>query len=644
MCGITGIVRTGRRDVDGDVLRRMSEAIRHRGPDDDGFFEAPGVGLAMRRLSIIDVAGGAQPIANEDGTVTIVYNGEIYNHEEVRSELLKLGHRFRTSSDTEAVVHAYEEWGEECVTRLNGMFAFAIWDEPRQRLMLARDRVGKKPLLYADLGDELVFGSEFSAVLAHPRVSRDPDDDALRLYLGFQCVPAPWTAFRAIRKLEPGHVLVWERGHVATRRYWRIEREPKVTWREDEARERLLALLEDAVRIRLMSEVPLGAFLSGGIDSSAVVALMAKVSPSRVKTFTIGFEEEEYSEVEHARAVAQAIGTEHHEEIVQPDALEILPTLVRHYGEPYADSSAIPTYYVCRAARRHVTVALNGDGGDEGFGGYERYAGMGIAERYRKLPAALRAGLVEPAVRSLVPANRDKGFPRKVRRFVDSASQPPARRYGRWTLAIAGELFDAVATPDFARRTASADPLALLEAHFRAPFGEAGEGIAEDVVEAAMRVDAERYLPDDLLVKVDIASMAVSLEARSPLLDYRVLEFAAKLPIDLKVRGKSTKYLLRRAFEGALPSEILRRPKMGFGVPVGRWLRKEFRPLVDELLLSEGAARRGYLDPRSVRRLVDEHVEGRVDRTAQLWTLLMMEMWFESVARGGELVSAGCVA
>src|SRR3989442_707397 len=418
VCGITGIVRADGQAVDRELLGRMNDAIRHRGPDDDGFYFSDGAGLAMRRLSIIDLKGGHQPIHNSDRTAWIVFNGEIYNYRELRKQLEARGHQFYTDSDTEAIVHAYDQYGADCPKYLRGMFAFAIWDERTKSLFLARDRVGKKPLLYAELDGELVFGSEFTALLEHPRVSRDVDFEALHYYLSFICVPAPLTAYRAIRKLEPGHSLLWRNGEIKTERYWQLDFSKKVSITEEEAGERVVELLREAVRVRLMSEVPLGAFLSGGIDSSAVVALMAQESSEKVKTFSIGFDEQDFSELHHARRVAEHVGADHHEFIVRPNAMEILPTLVEHYGEPYADSSAIPSYYVSRETRQYVTVALNGDGGDECVAGYERFAAMNLAQRYNNLlPAGLRNGVIGNVMKAL-PEFRSRGNPLgKAKRF-----------------------------------------------------------------------------------------------------------------------------------------------------------------------------------------------------------------------------------
>ena len=623
MCGIAGIVNREDRPVDAALLARMNEAIRHRGPDEDGTYLNGRVGMAMRRLAIIDLESGQQPITNEDRTVWIVYNGEIYNFRELKTRLEKLGHTFVTDCDTETVVHAYEQYGTDCPKYFRGMFAFAIWDERKQELFLARDRVGKKPLLYSYANGSFVFGSEFSALLQHPSVGREVDREAIHSYLTFMCVPAPLTAYRDIRKLEPGHSLRFTRdGEVKTERYWQPDFSKKAKLTEEEAGERVLEILRDAVRVRLMSEVPLGAFLSGGIDSSTVVALMSEVSPTPVKTFSIGFEEQDFSELHHARRVAEHVGAEHHEFVVRPDAMEVLPTLVEHYGEPYADSSAIPTYSVSRETRRHVTVALNGDGGDECFAGYERYAAMRLSERYRKLPGLLRDNVIEQAVGLLPSSETKRSRVRDLKRFLRAASLPPVERYLRWVSVLDARAKTELYTDDFLRETADDDP-----ARWLAPWFARANGAG--VVDAALLADTMTYLPNDLLVKVDIASMAVSLEARSPFLDQHVIEFAASLPEGLKLRGLTTKYLLKKTLGRLLPSENLKRAKMGFGVPVGHWFRGEMQGFLRENLLSEKSARRGYLKPEAVRRMVEEHTAGRRDHTHQLWTLLMLELWFQ---------------
>src|SRR4051812_38626983 len=498
MCGIVGMVNLDGRAADASLLGRMNEAIHHRGPDEDGYYLKENVGLAMRRLAIIDLRGGQQPIANEDQTAWIVFNGEIYNFRELKAELEKRGHRFRTDCDTEAIVHAYEEFGADCPKHLRGMFAFAIWDERKRELFVARDRVGKKPLLYAKTADSFVFGSEFSALLLHPSVGREVDRGAIHDYLSFMCVPAPLTAYKDIRKLEPGHSLtLTSDGRVKTERYWQPDFSKKLKIDEEEAGERALELLREAVRVRLMAEVPLGAFLSGGIDSSTVDALMAEASSTPVKTFSIGFEEQDFSELHHARRVAERVGAEHHEFIVRPDAMEVLPTLVEHYGEPYADSSAIPTYYVARETRRHVTVALNGDGGDECFAGYERYAAMRLSERYRRLPEVLREGVIRHAVKMLPSSGLMPSRVRSLKRFLQAASLPPVERYLNWVGIIGPAAKEELYTDEFRRETAGFD-----ERRWLAPWFALANGAG--VVDASLLTDTMTYLPNDLLVKVDI--------------------------------------------------------------------------------------------------------------------------------------------
>jgi len=620
MCGIAGIVRNDRALIDRDLVVRMTEAIRHRGPDEDGFYFGDGAGLGMRRLAIIDLKSGQQPIANQDRTAWIVFNGEIYNYRELRRQLEQHGHQFHTDSDTEAIIHAYDEYGTDCPKYLRGMFAFAIWDERDESLFLARDRVGKKPLLYAQLAGQLVFASEFSALLLHPDVSRDVDFEAIHHYLSFICVPAPLTAYRAIRKLEPGHWLLWKNGELQTERYWHLDFKKKTSLSEAEAGERMVELLREAVRIRLMSEVPLGAFLSGGIDSSAVVALMAQESNERVKTFSIGFDEQDFSELHHARRVAEYVGADHHEFIVRPNAMEILPTLVEHYGEPFADSSAIPSYYVARETRRYVTVALNGDGGDECFAGYERYAAMNLAERYTTVPAVFREGLVGNLLRT-IPAERH-GVLRRAKRFAAAASLAPIDRYLTWVSAFTESAKADLYSDDFKQSTTGRHSADILKPWFAKANG-AG------IIDATLLTDTMTYLPNDLLVKMDIASMAVSLEARSPFLDHHLMEFAASLPEKLKLRRLTTKYLLKRALKDLLPSENLNRGKMGFGVPIGHWFRGPMESFMRETLLSEKALSRGLFKPEAVRLIIDQHVAHKQDHSHRLWTLLMLELWFE---------------
>ena len=621
MCGITGFVRNDGKPVDEALLARMNEAIRHRGPDEDGFYVNGSVGLAMRRLAIIDLKGGQQPIHNQDRTAWIVFNGEIYNYLELREKLEKLGHTFYTNSDTEAIVHAYDQYGADCPKHLRGMFAFAIWNERDQELFLARDRVGKKPLLYSLVNGQLIFASEFSALLLHPEVSREIEPEALDYYLSFMCIPAPLTAYRAIRKLEPGHWLRWRKGEIEVQRYWQPDFTKKLAIDEEEAGERTVDVLRDAVRVRLMSEVPLGAFLSGGIDSSAVVALMAQESSERVKTFSIGFDEQDFSELHHARRIAEHVGADHHEFIVRPDAVEVLPMLVEHYGEPYADSSAVPTYYVAKETRKHVTVALNGDGGDESFAGYERYAAMELAEKYRRVPSFLRESVIKETVNLIPTSPTKRSMARSVQRLLDGVSRPRVDRYTHWVSVFNDETKKPLYSNFFREQTLQADATGLLGEWFKR-----ANGIG--IVDAMLLTDQMTYLPNDLLVKVDIATMAVSLEARSPFLDHHVIEFAASLPQNLKLRRLTTKYLLKKVLRKLLPSENLNRKKMGFGVPIGHWFRGKMQPFLREVVLSDKALRRGLFQPETVRQLVELHTRGERDYSHQLWTLLMLELWF----------------
>lgn len=609
MCGIAGLV-VPEGVPSRQTLEAMGTALAHRGPDDATVEVHGRAGLSFRRLSIIDVAGGAQPIANEDGTVHVILNGEIYNHLDLRAELEGRGHRFRTRSDVEVVVHGYEVWGDAIVERLRGMFALALWDESRERLLLARDRLGKKPLVYCEAGGRLAFASEIQGLLADPEVPRRADEVALHHYLTYQYVPAPRTGFEGVFKLPPAHLLVFEQGRSRVAPYWRLRYQPVRAISEEEAVCEVRRLLGEAVRIRLMSEVPLGAFLSGGVDSSGVVALMAESGP--VKTFSIGFEEDAFNELPYARLVAQRYGTEHHEFVVRPQAAEVIPKLVEHYGEPYADSSALPTYSLARLTREHVTVALNGDGGDELFAGYDRYRLLATYAVLGRLPGG--RGLFRALARRLGPRS-----PARVRRFLEAVSARPEESYARTISYFSPEGKRALYTPETRARLDALDSYALLYERYAASD-------APDLLGRTLNVDTLTYLPDDLLAKVDIATMTASLEARSPLLDHHLVEFVARLPSHLKLRHGG-KYLLRRALADLLPPEVLQRRKMGFGVPIARWFRGELRPLLRDTVLSKAARARGFLDPAAVERLIVEHESG-VDHGLRLWALLMLELWF----------------
>ncbi|QQS39767.1 MAG: asparagine synthase (glutamine-hydrolyzing) [Acidobacteriota bacterium] len=622
MCGIVGFTTKNFGDEERGVLERMNEAIVHRGPDDDGFYFGEGVGMAMRRLSIIDLASGKQPIHNRDKTKWIVYNGEIYNYQSLRADLEKDGDSFYTNSDTEVILHLYDKHGKDCLKHLRGMFAFAIWDENERSLFIARDRVGKKPLLFSHRPNgDLIFGSEFRAVLEHPAISREVDHEAIDAYLSYLCVPAPMTGFKQIRKLEPGHWLFWKDGEIKTERYWLPDFSKKIKISEEDAIEETTRILRESVKLRMISEVPLGAFLSGGVDSSTVVALMAEVSDRPVKTFSIGFEEQDYSELKYARKVAEHVGAEYNEFIVKPDAARILPMLVDHYGEPYADWSAIPTYYVSRETRRFVTVALNGDGGDESFAGYERYVAMKLAETYRKVPGPLRKGLIEVPIGLLPHSEIKRSRFRDAKRFLASAGKDPKERYFRLVTAISEELKADLYTREYRASLSDGSPLGVIGKWLGKNGGRAD-------LDRVLLTDLLTYLPNDLLVKVDIASMANSLEARSPLLDHKLIEFAASLPKDLKVRRLQPKYLLKKIASRLVPPDVVYRKKMGFGVPVGHWFRGELRPMVEDLLLSEAIEKRGLFNPDAVRNMVRAHTSRQKDYSHQIQVLLMLELWY----------------
>jgi len=623
MCGIVGVINANQRSLDRRVLEGMNRCIVHRGPDDDGFYLRENVGLAMRRLSIIDLAHGKQPIHNHDRTKWIVFNGEIYNYQQLREDLEKRGHRFYTNSDTEAIVHLYDEYGVDCVQHLRGMFAFAIWDETDKSLFVARDRVGKKPLLYSfQKNGTFVFGSEFRALLAHPDVSREVDYRAIDSYLSYFCVPAPQTAFRQIRKLEPAHWLRWKDGQIEIKRYWQPDFSKKIKISETEAEEETVRILRESTKLRMISEVPLGAFLSGGVDSSTVVALMAQESSQPVKTFSIGFEEQDYSELKYAKQVAEAVGAEYHEFIVKPDALEVLPILVRHYGEPFADPSALATYYVARETRKYVTVALNGDGGDESFGGYERHLAMRLAEKYHRLPKFLRQTIVEKLFDAIPTSEIKRNRFRDAKRFLKVAALPKTERYSRWLSSYRPEDKLELYTEAFQKEIAGYNSYQIFDKWFAKANGSG-------VLDATLLTDMMTYLPNDLLVKVDIASMAVSLEARSPFLDHHLIEFAASLPENLKVKNLELKYLLKKIAAKLVPKEVVHRRKMGFGIPISHWFRGEMKDFVKQILLSEKFAGRGIANPKYVEKLVSQHIEAKEDHSWKIWILIMLELWFQ---------------
>ncbi len=632
MCGITGAVWTDpAAALDPATLERMTELVAHRGPDDrdsycsdyrlqTGGAPQPGVALGHRRLSIIDLAGSRQPLSNEDGTIWLVFNGEIYNFRDLRRRLEGSGHRFRTDGDVETIVHLYEDEGVEFAKHLWGMFAIAIWDAPRRQLVLARDRLGKKPLVYRLEKDRLLFASELKCLLAVPGVSREIDPGALDEYLTYQYVPHPNTIFRGIRKLPPAHYAVWRDGRFEVASYWQPDfnqevRRPLADYAED-----LQSRLTDAVRLRLQSDVPLGAFLSGGVDSSIVVGLMSRLSGGPVKTFSIGFPEPDYDETRFAREVAQRFGTEHYELRVEPNAVEILPKLVWHYDEPMSDSSALPTWYLSEMTRQHVKVALTGDGGDELFAGYDRYRAVRLSAILDKLPGPLRRLAASGIWQRLPGGNRRRSILRRFKRFSAALGKPISRRYLDW-IGIFGEAGRAALySDDFLAALPDVDPAEfLLRAWRRAD--------RRDLVTAASLADLITYLPCDLLTKVDIASMAHSLECRQPFLDHRVVELAIAMPIEFKQRFGRGKRILLKAFADLLPASIRRRKKMGFGIPLESWLRNELKQFARDVLLDPVSLGRGYFRPEAVTQLIDEHQAGLRNHSYRLWSLLVLELW-----------------
>src|SRR5882724_9198774 len=621
MCGITGFIdlwsaRTKvERSERGRRLDQMCQIIRHRGPDDQGVFVKEGVALGMRRLSIIDLAGGHQPISGEDGSATIVFNGEIYNFRELKEQLVSQGHVFKTSSDTEAIVHAYEQYGASCVDHLRGMFAFAIWDERLQALFVARDRTGKKPLYYTTtLNGTFVFGSELKALLEHPDVERETDPEALDAYLTLGYVPDPLSIFKGIRKLPPGHYLYLTKGGVKVSEYWDFQFEPSEPRTENDYLDELRALLDESVRIRLVSDVPLGAFLSGGIDSSTVVALMARHMGQPVKTFSIGFHEDSYNELEYARLTAKKFGTDHHEFFVTPEICDIVDELAWHFDEPFADSSAIPTYMVSKLAREHVTVVLSGDGGDELFAGYTRYLVDRKRSAFSLMPGSVRRGVMRPLTSHLPHGTIG-------RNFIHNVSLDPIDRYLDSVSVFTRLNKESLYTSEFRAQLGGTD---WVTSCFHKSAASVRTGNALDRL---LYLDSKTYLPGDIMTKVDRMSMAVSLEARAPLLDHKLIDFVTRIPASLKLAGLETKHLFKRAVADIVPEEILNRPKQGFGVPVQEWINVQLRDRMHEVLSDSRTRQRGYVNPQYLDVLLDEHERGRRDHSTSLWALLMLELW-----------------
>jgi asparagine synthase (glutamine-hydrolysing) len=628
MCGITGWANldSNTPPFDGaqELLHAMCERMVHRGPDSEGLLVTTGAALGMRRLAIIDLVTGEQPVFNEDKTVAVILNGELYNYRELRVDLEKRGHSFRSASDTEVLAHLYEEYGDEMIAEINGMFAFALWDFKRRRLLIARDRFGEKPLYWGVFDNTLLFASEPKVLLAHPSVKPSLNLQALRQYLSFDYVPAPLSIYEGINKLPAAHKLTLDDGSVSITPYWKLSYEkPASAPTEKEAAAHVQELLADAVRMRLVSDVPLGVLLSGGVDSSAIAALAVRASSEPVKTFSISFAEASFDESAYARGVAKFLGTDHHEERLSANlAANLVSEIGSWMDEPFSDPSLVPTYLLSRFTRKHVTVALGGDGGDELFAGYPMYAGHRWAEIYRRVPGPLRTGVIEPLIRRLPVKTKNLSLDYKALRFVTGTRYDIVARHHIWFGSF---------TPEEQEQVLTADTLAKTDGDIYRQARQMAEECSDlDRLTRMQNLDTRLYLAEDILTKVDRASMAVSLEVRAPFLDPRVAEFAASLPPGYKLRGNTTKYILKKAVDDLLPRFVTRRGKKGFGVPVAEWLKFKLRPLARDLLSPERVRRAGVFNPDYIARLQDEHEQGVANHRKLLWTLLMFELWHES--------------
>ncbi len=630
MCGIAGwanLENKPSQNTSEAVLHSMCERMKHRGPDSEGLWLDESVALGMRRLSVIDLATGEQPVYNEDKSVVVVMNGELYNYKEARADLEKRGHEFETNTDTEILPHLYEEYGDAMLEHFSGMFVFALWDKRRQKLLIARDRFGEKPLYYGVFDGKLIFASEPKVLLEHPSVKTEINTDALRSFLSFDYVPAPASIYKNIYKLPAAHLLILEKGEVKTRRYWNLTfHKNGNTPTIEKAATQLRELLADAVRMQLVSDVPLGILLSGGVDSSTVAAFATQFSTERVKTFSIGFEEDSFDESKYARQVAAHLGTEHYEEKLSVErAAGLISEIGTWLDEPMSDGSLIPTFLLARFVRKHVTVALGGDGGDEIFAGYPMYFGHKMARVYDSIPRFLRNGLIEPVVNSLPVSTKNLSFDYKAKRFIAASKYDTVTRHHSWFGSFSIDQQNDLLNRDVLANTSgdiykgAKDLLKITD--------------AETEIERMQFLDMNFYMAEDILTKVDRASMAVSLEVRAPFLDPRVAQFAASLPLEYKLRGSKGKYILKKAVEPILPKNILQRPKKGFGVPIAEWLKGRLNPLMHDLLAPDRLKNQNLFDEKYVQKLIKEHETNVASHHKQLWTLLIFQLWFDNFAK-----------
>ncbi len=620
MCGICGIYQKSRAPISEKLIIEMRDIMRSRGPDDAGIYIDQYCGLGHRRLSIIDLSqAGHQPMGNENGTVQMAFNGEIYNFSQLRTRLESLGHVFKSSTDCETVIHGYEEWGESVFEKLNGMFALSIWDAKKGQLILAKDRVGKKPLFYHQSGSKVVFASDIKAVIKGIEIKPEVDPEAVDAYLVHLCVPHTKTIFKGVRKVPPAHYIVFNKNAVRSQKYWELSFCEKLHIREGEYVERIFELVNLAVKDRMASDVPMGAFLSGGVDSSLITALMSELSRDRIKTFSIGFDYQPYSELEYAKKVSDRYGTEHHVFNLETDYLDIIPQLVWSYGEPFADSSAIPSYYISKVAREHVKVALVGDGGDESFGGYNRIKRAFTAHQYRKrVPRFAYSFIIPSLLRGIDSVFGETYITNRIKLYENYTKNPLRTHYKNYMGSISdrSELY----SDEFNMRLNGYNAAHIYENYF-------DMGDCSHEVDRALFVDFNTILPDQYQVKMDIASMSNSLEVRAPLLDYRIIEFAAKIPIEIKLKNRISKYLLKKVSEKYIPKENIYRPKMGFAVPLAKWFREGLLPYLNSVILSDKARNRGYFNYEYVKYIVNEHLAGRGYHEHKLWSLLWLELW-----------------